>query len=302
MGIVFTAAAILLKAKKNNICFDKILTIGQQKLYLSKKQLKILAKSYDLDIDLSDFTYGGGDVYADKFFKKFLNAKSVESLDYSNYENSEIIHDMNYPIDTDNHEKYDIVIDGGSLEHIFNFSVAISNCMKLVKKGGSFFMFTCCNNFAGHGFYQFSPELMFRIFQLENGFTIKDVILEEHSFPRVELTQKSKCYSVIDPDVLKCRIGLVSKSPISMNVHAIKTETRSLFSNPPIQSDYTTKYAEYLKGNSNLSKEKTTIKRRIVRWTLNILPQKVKDYLIGKRQLINYSFSNKSFFKRWYPL
>jgi SAM-dependent methyltransferase len=301
MGIIFTAAAILLKAKKNNICFDKILTIGHQTLYLSKKQLKILAKSYNLDIDLSDFTYWGGG-YADKFFKKFLNAKSVESLDYSNYENSEIIHDMNNPIDTDNHEKYDIVIDGGSLEHIFNFPVAISNCMKLLKKGGSFFMFTMCNNHTGHGFYQFSPELMFRIFQPENGFTIKDVILEEHPFPGAELSQKSKCYSVIDPDVLKCRIGLVSKSPILMNVHAIKTETRSLFSKNPIQSDYTTKYAEYLKDNSNLSKEKTTIKKRIIRWILNILPQRVKNYLIGKRQLINYSFSNKNFFKRWYGL
>ena len=87
-----------------------------------------------------------------------------------------------------------------------------------------------------------------------------------------------------------------------MNVHAIKTETRSLFSKNPIQSDYTTKYAEYLKGNSNLSKEKTTIKKRIIRWILNILPQRVKNYLIGKRQLINYSFSNKSFFKRWHAL
>ena len=72
---------------------------------------------------------------------------------------------MNNPIDTVHHEKYDVVIDGGSLEHIFNFPVAISNCMMSLKKGGSLFMFTTCNNHTGHGFYQFSPELMYRIFQ-----------------------------------------------------------------------------------------------------------------------------------------
>ena len=36
--------------------------------------------------------------------------------------------------------------------------------------GGSIFVNTPANNMMGHGFYQFSPELMYRIFAEANGF------------------------------------------------------------------------------------------------------------------------------------
>jgi len=42
-----------------------------------------------------------------------------------------------------------VVIDSGSLEHIYNFPVAIANCMKMVKVGGSFFIFNMANNHMG---------------------------------------------------------------------------------------------------------------------------------------------------------
>ena len=66
--------------------------------------------------------------------------------------------------------KYTLVIDGGCLEHIFNFPVAIKNCMEMLQEGGHFIGITPANNLMGHGFYQFSPELYFRIFSKENGF------------------------------------------------------------------------------------------------------------------------------------
>jgi 2-polyprenyl-3-methyl-5-hydroxy-6-metoxy-1,4-benzoquinol methylase len=102
-----------------------------------------------------------------------LDAKNVLSLDYSDYEQCDIVHDMNQTVDPSLHEKFDAVIDGGTLEHVFNFPVAISNCMKMVKVNGSIFIFTTANNFLGHGFYQFSPELFCRIFSPENGFEIR---------------------------------------------------------------------------------------------------------------------------------
>ncbi len=82
------------------------------------------------------------------------------SLDCSDYEHCDIVHDMNRPIDPSHHGTFDVVIDGGSLEHIFNFPVAVANCMNLVKVGGSVFIFTPANNHMGHGFYQFSPDVL----------------------------------------------------------------------------------------------------------------------------------------------
>lgn len=301
MAIIYSNASLLLKSKLNNVCFDNILTLGHQQLYLSQKQTKHLAKCCGMKIDTSVFSHKQ---YADKFFKDFLDAKSVMSLDYSDYQHCDIVHDMNYPISPSYHGIFDVVIDGGSLEHIFNFPVAVANCMKMVKCGGSVFVFTMANNHTGHGFYQFSPELFFRIFQPENGFAVRDIILEKHPFPGPELSPKTKCYSVVDPAIVKSRVGLVSNSPVVMMVHAIKTDkNKSIFADYPIQSDYSSIYGG--KDNSKAVRLSNTPIYTFVNNSLNllynILPLQYKDLIKGNLQQIRYSFLNRRFYKRWYP-
>jgi SAM-dependent methyltransferase len=300
MAITYNHAAFMAKAKQNNVSFGKILTIGHQELYLSQKQIKQLAKRYGLKIDINAFSHMQ---YADKFFEIFFDAKSVMSLDYSDYQECDIVHDMNLPIDPCYHEKFDVVIDGGTLEHIFNFPVAVGNCMKMVKKGGSVFISTTANNHMGHGFYQFSPELFFRIFQSGNGFEIRDVILEKHTFPGVELSSKTKCYSVTDPALLQSRVGLVSKSPVMIMVHAIRTETKHVFADYPIQSDYILEYDRTAKTASDriIKISAYSFMKELVRKFFYHLPFQCKNYILGKRQLLRYSFSNRRFYKRWYP-
>jgi SAM-dependent methyltransferase len=300
VGISYSSAAILAKAKHNNVCFDNILTIGHQQLYLSQKQISQLAMRYGLNIDTSAVLR---EEYVDTFFEMFLGAKIVMSLDYSDYQDSDIIHDMNYPIDPSYHEKFDVVIDGGSLEHIFNFPVAVGNCMNMVKNGGSVFIFTAANNHTGHGFYQFSPELFFRIFQPENGFEICDVILEKHTFPGAELSPKTKCFSVIDPALLKRRVGLVSKSPVMIMIHAKRIEIKPVFATYPIQSDNMSIYDNNSSSapDQRINTSILTLMKGVARKFVNRLPLRAQNYIEGKRQLLRYSFSNKRFYKRWYP-
>ncbi len=293
MGLAYHDVALLAKAKKNNIRFDKILTIGHQTLYVSQKKIEHLSKFYDINIGTAKFSY---EEYADNFLKSFLGAKDVKSLDFSDYEGSEIIHDMNKPIGANYYEKFDVVIDGGSLEHIFNFPVAIENCMKMVKKGGSFFIFSMANNHFGHGFYQFSPELFFRILQQTNGFEIKDIIVVEHPFSGPELSTRVKCYSVTDPAFLKRRVSLISKKPVTIMIHAIRTELKPIFSSPPMQSDYLTMYE-----NKNKQLENNFIKTHLKNLLKKIffhLPLQSRNYILGIRELHTNTFSNKQFFKK----
>ncbi|MBI5431127.1 MAG: hypothetical protein HY938_11830 [Nitrosomonadales bacterium] len=297
MGIIFNNAALLIKAKQNHVCFDKVLTLGHLELYLSREQIGQLASHCGKNIDVASFS---GEKYADKFIREFFDTETTTSLDYSDYQNCDIVHDMNLPIDSAHHEQFDVVIDGGTLEHIFNFPVAIENCMKMVKNGGSIFIFTMTNNHSGHGFYQFSPELFFRIFQKENGFEIRDVILEEHPFPGAELSNKTKCYSVTDPAVVHRRVGLVSRTPVMMMVHAVKTETRPVFSRYPIQSDYLLEYDKNA-ANKNANNAVMGSMGKTAQNLLNLLPVHLRNLIVGKRQLWRYSFSNKSFYKRWHP-
>jgi len=110
---------------------------------------------------------------------RLLGAERVESMDVSSHEQATIIHDMNLPLPSQLKGRFDVVIDGGTLEHVFNFPVAIRNCMEMLAIGGHYLGIAPANNWCGHGFYQFSPDLFFRIFSKENGFILQRAVLCE---------------------------------------------------------------------------------------------------------------------------
>jgi len=109
------------------------------------------------------------DKYAETLFK-LLGAHTIESLDCSDYESSSIIHDLNDAVPPELENKFTCVFDGGTLEHVFNYPVALNNAMKMVCIGGHLILSTPGNNWFGHGFYQFSPDLFYSVLCEENGF------------------------------------------------------------------------------------------------------------------------------------
>ena len=101
------------------------------------------------------------------------------------------------------------------MEHVFNYPTAIKNCLEFVRPGGHFIAISPCNNYLGHGFYQFSPELYFRILIPENGFEIQRVLL-------VEAEKDAQWWAVRDPAVIRCRATLINDRPTMMYVLAKK--------------------------------------------------------------------------------
>ena len=104
---------------------------------------------------------------------KLLGAQQVCSLDASDYEQATYICDLNQPCPSNLIQKFSVVHDGGSLEHVFNLPQALKNCMQMVRIGGHFIQLTTANNFMGHGFWQLSPEAIYRTFSEANGYSIK---------------------------------------------------------------------------------------------------------------------------------
>lgn len=85
---------------------------------------------------------------------------------------------MNLPLnsyyDTKN---YDLVVDNGTMEHVFNVQQFLFNSSKLVKKNGFIIHINPLSGFINHGFYQVSPTL-YKDFYASNGFScISFVIL-----------------------------------------------------------------------------------------------------------------------------
>ena len=59
-------------------------------------------------------------LYADEFFR-FLGAKEMASVDLSNFEEATMLHDLNERFPEKVRGHFDLVVDGGTLEHIFNY-------------------------------------------------------------------------------------------------------------------------------------------------------------------------------------
>jgi hypothetical protein len=217
-----------------------------------------------------------------------LGAKEISAMDFSAYEGAAILHDLNEPVGDELKEKFTFVLDGGTLEHIFNFPVAITGAMEMVAVGGHLAIIAGGNNFFGHGFYQFSPELFFRVFNLENGFTVERMIAAE----------VGNCwYEVSDPKEIGGRVELINDRPVYLMVLARKIERRTLFSQTPQQSDYVAKWHDETDGKrsdkaagqlKNILKKNEFLRRTLI----NFKQKQVENHVFRER-----SFANKKFFK-----
>jgi SAM-dependent methyltransferase len=239
MGLAFSTVRFLLDAYGRGVSFKKTLTLGRTQLYLLPSEIRKVCRlaGRELSDSALETKFGG---YADAFLKSLLNIEELEVLDYSDYQGASVIHDMNRPIPPELEAKFDAVIDSGTIEHIFNFPVAIANCMKMVRPGGRLFIITVANNHCGHGFYQFSPELFFRVFNNRNSFPLERMLLLNHPFPGLELSGRQRLYTVQDPDDMRYRVGLVTDSPVLLLLEAERRSAEEILLAVPQQSDYTT--------------------------------------------------------------
>jgi hypothetical protein len=243
------ACEFLVQAKAQGLQFGQTLTLGRQGMFMSPVRLARLLKAYGCFPEgMSDeqfFQQQFASPYVADPFLRVLGASSVMSIDMCDYEDSVIEHDLNLPVPQELHQRFDTVIDGGTLEHVFNFPVAIRNCMEMVKVGGTVIIITPANNYFGHGFYQFSAELMYRVFSADNGFEVQRMHVAENEIyegrlagRQLAVEQLGRRYAVSDPARLKRRVLLATKRPVIMIVQARRVAERAIFQQSPQQSDY----------------------------------------------------------------
>ena len=275
MGIIRSNAAFYLDAKARGVTFERTLTLGRQRLYVRQSELADLAARYrpGLRDHIADLSYGGD---ADGFLQRFLDVRELQATDHSSYEGAAIVHDLNQPLPDALHERFDVVIDSGTLEHVFNLPVAIASCMQLVKRGGTLFLSSPANNLCGHGFYQFSPELWFRLFKDANGFTLVRLVLVTHPFPGAELSSRQTWYDVRDPADLGVRAPLMTRTPAFLMVEATRTDVVPVLVTPPQQSDYVTRWNDGVDRNAGAHGA-----RGLLRPLFKRLPARLQAFVIG---------------------
>ncbi len=88
------------------------------------------------------------------FFDK-LGCKT-DYFDFEEIRGGEVIADLNQPLSSTHHDKYDVVIDTGTLEHCFNVGVAFENMCRLARVNGLIISAAPMTKI-NHGFWNFSP-------------------------------------------------------------------------------------------------------------------------------------------------
>ncbi len=240
MGINAGFAALLVRARAAGVAFTDTVTVGRQSLKVPEADLRGFATR----LKAADPRAAIGARYAEPFLTGLLGARTVQSIDYSDYQEASIVHDLNQPIPAALHRRFDALIDGGSLEHIFDVRQALANYMTLVRAGGSIFLYTPANNLCGHGFYQYSPEFFYRVFSADNGYAIETVTLVETPLLSVEASRQRRYFATVDPEAADKRVLFMGSKPVMAFVHARCVHECAPFARPPLQSDYHRKWRD----------------------------------------------------------
>lgn len=189
MGFIRSNMIPILKEYKRRPFSGKLLLLGQGDIYFSNSDYNQMVAMIGVELHNSmspglsykpDFAAKG---YLDtqSVFKR-LGFSEVIALDYSDFEGADIIHDLNAPdIPSEFKEQFDVVIDHGTLEHVFHLPNALHAVFQFLKIGGRAITSSPSSGFFDHGFYMFQPTL-FLDFYAANRWAVASAQIVQFTF------------------------------------------------------------------------------------------------------------------------
>jgi hypothetical protein len=158
------------------ICGD-VLFIGRQATYFTPSELAAQLRSHGHVVDPSAIEIdrttinrlpGYGEIVTDRSIFRALGVDSVKALDTSPYEGAEIVHNLNEPIPGSLRENADFIVDGSTLDNVFDPAMALRNLTAMLKPGGRLLMINAWSPRDG-SYALCSPAWYFDFF-VTNGF------------------------------------------------------------------------------------------------------------------------------------
>jgi SAM-dependent methyltransferase len=173
MGLAKPALHFLIREHLRRPFNGSILTLGRQGVMATLDDAQRMLRSVGLKpatlpvgaatrTNIPEWQSGPYRNYiSDVAFFQLLGLTGLQALDVSSYEHAEIIQDMNRPVPAALHGRFDLIIDGGTVEHVFDVRQSLSNIAHMLAPGGRVIHISPTNNYVNHGFYQLSPTLYF---------------------------------------------------------------------------------------------------------------------------------------------
>lgn len=170
MAIPLQTAALLADENNRRPFSGRLLQLGRQSLFFEAERWNAFQRHWHLDSQGLELN--------DEAFFRALGFAEVESLDVSTTESPSYVVDLNASIPANLVNRFDVVYDGGTIEHVFNVAQVFESVVRMLRVGGRAIHIAVASNYVDHGFYQFSPTL-FADFYAANGFQIENALLIE---------------------------------------------------------------------------------------------------------------------------
>ena len=155
-----------------------VLFMGRQGAYFTPSGLAAQLRSHGHAVDPSAIEVdrttihrlpGYAEIVTDRSIFHALGIDSVKALDASPYEGAEIVHDLNRPLPDNFKEIADFIVDGSTLDNVFDPAMTLRNCAQLLRPGGRLLAINTLNT--RDGAYTICSPDWFLDYFVENGFS-----------------------------------------------------------------------------------------------------------------------------------
>lgn len=201
MAIIKSAVKIIMRQHSEYQLSGPVLTLGVPEIYGTYKELaadfmaltgqpcrvsgsEVVISSNPAGRQLGWVSFGT--------FLKMLDISEVVSVDIPGCEHTpDLIHDMNQPFPVDLMNRFNLVIDPGTIEHIFDIKTALTNVVRSLRVGGVVIHQVPVYSYNG-GYYSINPNVL-NDFYASNGFSdLKTFIVMWDRY--WAFTGKNRCY------------------------------------------------------------------------------------------------------------
>lgn len=166
MALTRVMLEILLDEAQRRPFSGALLALGRQQVLLSDAALAdVIRARFDLNdaavaAEIRELHVSAADGGLDRAIFRRLGFSEVASLDISPYEGADILGDLNDPaLGAAWAERFDVVADLGTLEHIFDLPRGLANIVQMLRVGGRVIHCSPWWGHLNHGYYMMSPVL-----------------------------------------------------------------------------------------------------------------------------------------------
>jgi hypothetical protein len=195
VGIGYHATVALIRESKYRPIKGDVVLIGRQAVYFSPQSMLDLLKQNDVDVGRETaasikldrnttnrlLANDNQELIMDSELFRLLGVPKVLALDHSDYEGAEIIHDLTKPVPPELHGCADFILDGSTLDNVFDPAMVMRNFTAMLRPGGRLITTNVYSNH--YEPYVILPPLWFLDYCVVNAFADCKVYILTYASP-----------------------------------------------------------------------------------------------------------------------